>query len=184
MSGHFRNKVTHISLRFIRRKNKPGPIFRPCQSPQLVSLPPRNRPHIPGSLDLVAPGAEHLEIPRIPLVPTYGYRHDMVQDPGMPAISSPGFWDLPPAPGTFPLLLEEDKSPHLTNGGPVSAPVHRTARRLTAEGIPSGRKIRSLAATDRAGSPGKALLLFRGIGIPAVFTRDHLLVLTGTTGMR
>jgi hypothetical protein len=144
----------------------------------MVSLPPCNRPHIPGGLDPVAPGAEHLEISRIPLVPAHGDRPDVVQDKRMqrvPAFSGRGFRDLPPATRTLPLLLQEDQPPHLANRGPLFAPVYRTARGLAADGIRSVRKLRSLAAADRAGSPGEALLFFGAVGIPAAFAGGHFL---------
>ena len=91
----------------------------------------------------------------------------------MPALIGTGSWNLLMAPGTFPLLLQQDKPPHLANGGPLVAPVLRTARGPAADSFNAGRILGSLAAADGAGSSCKALLFFRGVGIPAVFADEH-----------
>jgi hypothetical protein len=156
--------------------HKPGTVLRSIHATATVSLPPGDRPHVPCGLDPVAPWAEHLEIPCIPLVSIHRDRPDVVQDKRMhrmPASRGTGRRDLRPAPGTLPFLFQQDKPPHLSNCGMLMAPVLRAARGPAADGVPSVRERRSLAAADRAGSPGEALLFFGGIGIPAVFAGGH-----------
>ena len=90
-----------------------------------------------------------------------------------PPLRWTGTWDLLMAPGTFPFLFQEEKSPHLTDGGALLPPVYRAARRAATDGIGAGWECRPFAAADRAGIPCEALLLFGRVGIPAVFPEDH-----------
>jgi len=148
------------------------------QSPTVIFLPSCDLSHIPGSLDPVAFLAEDLKIIYSPLITTHSDWPDVIQDVVMMSIRTSGgveFMDLLFAPGALPFLLKPDKSPHFGNRGPLFTPILPAAGGLAAEGIlVPGIKVYSLTATKGTGPSGEALLLFRSIGIPAIFTKYHV----------
>jgi hypothetical protein len=161
----------------LKKQDLAGIVLPKGQSPAMIFLPPCDFSHIPGGLDPVAPYAEDLEVIPGPLVPLHGDRPDVIQDVVMnymQALSGVEFMKLLFAVGTLPSLLIIDKPPHFGNGGPLSAPVLSTAGGLAAQGIPVPEiEVNPLAATMGTGPPGEAPLLFRSIGIPAIFTGYH-----------
>jgi hypothetical protein len=105
------------------------------RSPAMIFPPSGDSSHIPGSLDLVAPLTEDLEIISRPLVTSNSDWSYVIQDVAMRGfltLSGVEITNLLPAPGTFPSLLVPDKSPH--DGDRVShlEPVLHTTGSLAA----------------------------------------------------